>query len=194
MLAMQLRAGRIHRRAEGAQLRLLRASSPFATHRCPRAPRRCIAAEVGHLELAHDYVGEAALMDLDDLEHNTRDGLHIASLAGVWIALVAGFGGMRDHDHRLSFAPRLPDALSRLSFGIRLPGRRLRVTVTPTAASYVLLDGAPLPLLHHGQPITVTTDEPQPQPIPPRPDRPAPTQPPGRAPAPRRSAHPSSPR
>lgn len=40
-----------------------------------------IAAETGHLELAHDYPGEAALMDLDNLEHNTKDGLHIASLA-----------------------------------------------------------------------------------------------------------------
>ncbi|GDY48350.1 glycosyl hydrolase [Streptomyces antimycoticus] len=52
-----------------------------------------MAAEVGHLRLAYDYLGEAALMDLKDLEHNTRDGLHIASLAGTWIALVAGFGG-----------------------------------------------------------------------------------------------------
>ena len=41
-----------------------------------------IAAEVGQLELAYDYFGEAALMDLADLEHNVRDGLHIASLAG----------------------------------------------------------------------------------------------------------------
>ena len=55
-----------------------------------------VAAEVGHLELAYDYFGEAALMDLGDLEHNTRDGLHMASLAGSWIAAVAGFGGMRD--------------------------------------------------------------------------------------------------
>ena len=54
-----------------------------------------VAAEVGHLDLAYDYLGEAALMDLDDLEHNTRDGLHIASLAGTWLALVLGFGGMR---------------------------------------------------------------------------------------------------
>ena len=76
-----------------------------------------IAAEVGHLDLAYDYFAEAALMDLDDLEHNTRDGLHIASLAGAWIAAVAGFGGMRDHGGRLSFAPRLPPALSRLAFG-----------------------------------------------------------------------------
>ena len=53
-----------------------------------------IAAEVGHLELAYDYFAEAALLDLDDLEHNTRDGLHIASLAGAWIAAV---GGLRRH-------------------------------------------------------------------------------------------------
>ena len=53
-----------------------------------------IAAECGHLELAHDYLGEAALTDLHDLHRNTRDGLHMASLAG-WIAAVQGFGGMR---------------------------------------------------------------------------------------------------
>ncbi len=53
-----------------------------------------LCAEVGHLELAHDYAAEAALIDLRDLHHNTRDGLHMASLAGAWIALVAGFGGL----------------------------------------------------------------------------------------------------
>ena len=42
-----------------------------------------VAAEVGHLELAYDYLGEAALMDLRDLEHNVRDGVHIGSLAGA---------------------------------------------------------------------------------------------------------------
>src|SRR5207248_844040 len=61
-----------------------------------------LAAEVGQLELALDYTGEAALMDLRDLGHNTRDGLHMASVAGSWIALVAGFGGMRDHSGQLS--------------------------------------------------------------------------------------------
>ena len=61
-----------------------------------------MAAEVGHLDLAYDYFAEAALMDLDDLEHNTRDGIHIASVAGTWIAAVAGFGGMRDHGGELT--------------------------------------------------------------------------------------------
>ena len=96
--------------------------SPSATPRCRPARRRSIAAEVGHLELAYDYFGEAALMDLHDLEHNTRDGVHIASLAGAWIAAVAGFGGMRDHGGaahlrapaaRTSRAPRLPASLPR---------------------------------------------------------------------------------
>ena len=85
-----------------------------------------IAAEIGHLQLAYDYLAEAALMDLDDLEHNTRDGLHMAALAGCWIALVAGLAGMRHHDGTLSFAPRLPPQLTRLAFTITLRGRRLR--------------------------------------------------------------------
>ena len=75
-----------------------------------------MAAEVGHLELAYDYFAEAALVDIADLKENTKDGLHIASLAGAWSAVVNGFGGMRDNEGRLSFAPRLPPALTRLSF------------------------------------------------------------------------------
>ena len=119
-----------------------------------------IAAEVGHLELAYDYFGEAALMDLDDLERNTRDGLHIASLAGAWIVAVAGFGGMRDHDGALSFAPRLPPRLTRLAFGICFRDRRLQVEVTHDEARYSLRKGSPLQITHHGQTINVTTDEP----------------------------------
>jgi alpha,alpha-trehalose phosphorylase len=141
-----------------------------------------IAAEVGHLELAYDYFGEAALMDLHDLEHNTRDGVHIASLAGAWIAAVAGFGGMRDHDGRLTFAPRLPARLGRLAFGILFRGRRLRVEVTNGDATYALLDGEPLEIAHHGEPVTVAKQAPRTLRIPPAVERPTPSQPPGRAP------------
>ena len=80
-------------------------------------------------------------MDLHDLEHNTRDGLHIASLAGAWIAAVAGFGGMRDHGGKLTFAPRLPARLERLAFRLLFRGRRLKVEATKTHATYTLLDG-----------------------------------------------------
>jgi alpha,alpha-trehalose phosphorylase len=147
-----------------------------------------IAAEVGHLELAYDYFGEAALIDLDNLEHNTRDGLHIASLAGAWIVAVAGFGGMRDHGGRLTFAPRLPERLNRLAFGLCFRGRRLKVEVDQQRARYSLRQGEALEIAHHGETFTVTAAELVMRAIPPAETRDAPTQPPGRAPVRRRPA------
>jgi alpha,alpha-trehalose phosphorylase len=147
-----------------------------------------IAAEVGHLELAYDYFGEAALIDLDNLEHNPSDGLHIASLAGAWIAAVAGFGGMRDHGGTLSFTPRLPERLNKLSFGLTFRGRHLRVEVEHGEARYSLHDGPPLEIVHHGETVRVMAGEPASRPIPPAPQRQPPRQPPGRAPARRQPA------
>jgi alpha,alpha-trehalose phosphorylase len=145
-----------------------------------------LAAEVGHLELAHDYLGEAAMMDLHDLEQNTRDGVHVASLAGAWLALVAGFGGMRDHGGILSFAPRLPSKIDRLDFSLLWHGLRLRVSVHADRATYSLRDGegdGQIELLHHGLPVKVTTAEPITLPITPAvPLTPTPQQPPGRSP------------
>ena len=145
-----------------------------------------LAAEVGHIELAYDYFGEAALMDLDDLEHNTRDGVHIASLAGAWIAAVAGFGGMRDHGGELAFAPRLPEDLGRLCFRLMYRGRLLKVEVRDDTASYTLLGGEPLEVSHHGEPLRLSGDGPVTREVPPPPARERPSQPPGREPRERR--------
>ena len=143
-----------------------------------------IAAETGHLDLAYDYLAETALMDIDDLEHNTRDGLHIAALAGSWIALVQGFGGMRYRPGQpASFAPRLPPALTRLTFTVILRGRHLRVEVGPASVTYIVDgDGPPLPITHHGTPVSVAPGQPETRDIPALPARPQPSQPPGRAP------------
>jgi alpha,alpha-trehalose phosphorylase len=142
-----------------------------------------VAAEVGHLELAYDYFGEAALLDLDDIHHNTKDGVHLASLAGAWIAAVAGFGGMRDHGGSLGFAPRLPEALARLAFRVCFNGRLVKVEVDSENARYTLLEGDALEITHHGSAVTIPSDEPVDRPIPACPAREAPRQPPGRAPA-----------
>jgi alpha,alpha-trehalose phosphorylase len=107
-----------------------------------------MAAEVGHLDLAADYLAEAALMDLHDLEHNAKDGLHIASLAGGWLALVAGFGGMRDTEDRLLFRPQLPPGWRRLRFSVRPRGQRLHVEITPGRVEYYLEGDEPLTLTH----------------------------------------------
>jgi len=141
-----------------------------------------LACELGHLQLAYAYLRESALIDLDDLQHNTRDGLHIASLAGTWLSAVAGVGGMRDHDGQLSFRPRLPPSLQRVAFRLGFRGRRLVVEVAPTHASYTLARGEALGIVHHGERLTLTPDAPLVRPIPPAPERQAPSQPRGRAP------------
>ncbi|NJP47278.1 glycoside hydrolase family 65 protein [Actinacidiphila epipremni] len=147
-----------------------------------------IAAEVGHLQLAYDYIGESALIDLEDLENNARDGLHIAALAGTWTALVAGLGGMRmvDGGQSIGFAPKLPDALSRLAFRLLFRGRRLRVEVGRTSATYTMTGGGPLEVRHYETPFTLHPDKPEERDLPEFTHRPPPRQPPGRAPLRRR--------
>jgi alpha,alpha-trehalose phosphorylase len=142
-----------------------------------------VAAEVGHMWLAHAYLRESALMDLDDLQHNTRNGLHIASLAGTWFGLVAGLGGLRDQSGTLSFAPRLPPTLIGLTFRLSFRGRRLKVDVRNEHAMYSLLHGHALEIKHHGEEATISTDGPVTLPIAPAPPRDAPRQPVGRAPS-----------
>jgi alpha,alpha-trehalose phosphorylase len=141
-----------------------------------------IAAEVGYVELAYDYLAEAALVDLDNLNHNTRDGVHIASLAGSWVACVAGLGGMRDHGGQLTFAPRLPADLSRLAFRLCLGDSRIEVEVTHESASYELFSSGSVEVAHHGEPLVLKPGSPVTLPVPPAPNREPPPQPPGRAP------------
>jgi hypothetical protein len=118
-----------------------------------------VAVELGHLEPARASFAEAALIDLDDLEHNTRDGLPLASPAGAWMVVIAGFGGIRDHDGILSFRPRVPVRLTGLAFGMCFRSRRLYVEISHDWARYSLR-------LRHGQTADVTADEPVSRPIP----------------------------
>ncbi len=141
-----------------------------------------LAAEVGYLDLAYDYFAEAAFTDLHDLHSNVRNGLHIASLAGAWTVAVAGFGGMRDHDGALTFAPRLPAALNRLAFRMTYRKSRFAVTVDQDGAAYELLAGPPLTVRHYGDEVTLTEGAPRRQPLPPLEKRDPPNQPHGRAP------------
>ncbi|HTQ21494.1 glycoside hydrolase family 65 protein [Mycobacterium sp.] len=148
-----------------------------------------MCAEVGHLELAHDYAYEAALIDLRDLHQNTRDGLHMASLAGAWMALVNGFGGLRDDEGILSIDPHLPEGISRLCFRLRWREFRLTVDVDHSDVTYTLRDGpgSDLTIRHAGEEITLDTNSPTTIAVRKRkPLLPPPPQPPGRAPVHRR--------
>jgi alpha,alpha-trehalose phosphorylase len=149
-----------------------------------------MCAEVGHLELAHDYAYEAALIDLRDLHSNTRDGLHMASLAGAWMAIVNGFGGLRDDEGILSLDPQLPDGITRLRFRLRWRDFRVTVDANHSDVTYTVRDGPSGKLLirHAGEDVELSTDAPTTIAVRKRtPLLPPPPQPPGREPMHRRA-------
>ena len=141
-----------------------------------------LAAEVGQLELAYDYLAECALIDLADTEHNVADGLHLAALAGTWTAAVEGLGGLRIRHGTLTFAPRLPGAITGLVFAVSLRGQQLRAEITSAAATYTLGSGPPAQIGHHGELVTLVPDQPLTLAIPPAPQVSKLSQPPGREP------------
>jgi trehalose/maltose hydrolase-like predicted phosphorylase len=149
-----------------------------------------MCADVGHMELAHDYAYEAALIDLRDLHQNTRDGLHMASLAGAWTAIVGGFGGLRDDEGILSIDPHLPDGISRLRFRLRWRDFRLTVDANHLDVTYTVRDGpgGGLTIRHAGTELELSTDAPTTIAVRKRKALlPPPQQPPGREPVHRRA-------
>jgi alpha,alpha-trehalose phosphorylase len=141
-----------------------------------------MAARCDHLGLAFDYAAEATLIDLQDLEHNVGDGLHMASLAGAWLAFVFGLGGMANRTDVLEFEPKLPEGLTRYAFSIRYREHCLHVAVTAAHAEYSLDGDGQLEIRHHGELVTVTGGAPVLRPIPVIARREPPTQPRGRSP------------
>ncbi len=119
-----------------------------------------IASEVGYADAAYDYFLDAASVDLLDSHGNTADGIHIASCGGTWLALVAGFGGLRDSDGEVRFRPNLPAEWERLRFRVQVRGQTIEVDMTAEETTYTLLEGRGL-LLHHGdEELRLTPDEP----------------------------------
>lgn len=115
-----------------------------------------VAAEVGHQMMAMDYFREGLFVDLADLHANSRDGVHVASSAGIWRCLVSGFGGLRD-DGELTFDPRLPREWTHLSFPLSFRQSRIRVHLSASCIRFELEEGSPVPVEVRGQPVMVDT-------------------------------------
>ena len=124
-----------------------------------------VAAELGYEDKALEYWKYALLMDLADIGGNVKDGCHIASLGGSWMAAVYGLAGMRDRGGRLTFHPR--PYVERLRFALQVRGQRLEVSIENGAVTYVLRGEAGLTIEHCGERLdlrdgkAVTRDIPQ---------------------------------
>lgn len=124
-----------------------------------------VASEVGYADKAYAYFLDTLRVDLDDLHGNTSHGLHMAAMAGSWLALAWGFGGMRPVNGRPGFAPVLPAAWRGYRFGLRWQDNHIRVSVDAHGVHYTLTEGSSVDILHHGQPLTLHAQRPRRMPL-----------------------------
>ncbi|MEY4937438.1 MAG: hypothetical protein RIS64_3797, partial [Bacteroidota bacterium] len=105
---------------------------PMTVHESSLSP--CVhviqAAKIGRFEKAYELYLRTSRLDLDDYNNDTEDGLHITSMAGTWMAVVKGFGGMRVYNDKVHFAPHLPNAWKSMTFKARFRGGVLEMNVT----------------------------------------------------------------
>jgi alpha,alpha-trehalose phosphorylase len=114
-----------------------------------------VASEIGDHEKAYDYFMATARMDIDDTHHNVKDGVHIANMAGTWMCVVSGFGGLRVREGRLRLRPTLPRQWQGYSFCLKVRDAVLRVQVRPSGVTYTLEAGQSLAFDHGDQPVTL---------------------------------------
>jgi maltose phosphorylase len=118
-----------------------------------------LAARLHDIERAYTLYLRTARLDLDDYNREVKDGLHITSMAGTWLAIVEGFGGMRIRNERVCFNPVIPAAWSSYSFIIRYRNNPLRVEVNGSAVTVVNLSQASIPLAVYDEHLTLGPGE-----------------------------------
>lgn len=117
-----------------------------------------MAARVGDLDKAYDYFIETARLDLDNTHGNTKDGLHMANMGGTWLAIVAGFAGLRVKESGIYFRPQVPKAWEGYTFRLQYQGRLMLLTLDRAELNVTLLSGEPLLIHIWDQAYTVSED------------------------------------
>lgn len=116
---------------------------PFTVHESSLSP--CVhsiqAAKLDRIEQAYTFYLRTSRLDLDDYNKEVEEGLHITSMAGTWMSIVEGFGGMRIVEDKLSFIPKIPKQWKAFSFKINFRNRILKVSVSAKETSFELLGG-----------------------------------------------------
>lgn len=127
---------------------------PMTVHESSLSPcvHSILAAQLGYHEKAVEMYQRTARLDLDNINNDTEDGLHITSMAGSWLSMAHGFAGMRTTDG-LSLNPFLPEVWKGYAFQFHYRNRVIRVSVRTGEACVELLEGAPLSLTLCGEEV-----------------------------------------
>ena len=130
---------------------------PRTVHESSLSPcvHAILAAKLGDEARAYEFYLRTARLDIDDYNNDTEDGCHITSMAGTWMSVVEGFGGMRVRDGKLHFHPFLPAKWQSFSFNVGFRGTVLNVKVSQDGVSIKKLSGHDITVMVYNQPRQV---------------------------------------
>jgi len=134
---------------------------PLTVHESSLSP--CVhsiqAASLDRMEQAYTFYLRTSRLDLDDYNKEVEEGLHITSMAGTWMSIVEGFGGMRVKNNKLYFEPKIPAQWEGYSFKINFRGQVLKVSVQPGETHFSLEGGQDMDVVVNGNAVTVKPNE-----------------------------------
>ena len=134
---------------------------PFTVHESSLSP--CVhsiqAAKLDQMDQAYTFYLRTSRLDLDDYNKEVEEGLHITSMAGTWMSIVEGFGGMRVKNDTLSFEPKLPAQWSGFSFKVNFRNQILKVNVTQNGNEFTLEGDKALSILVNGKSIEIQPNQ-----------------------------------
>jgi maltose phosphorylase len=126
---------------------------PMTVHESSLSPcvHVILASKLGYKEKAYEMYLRTSRLDLDDYNNDTEDGCHITSMAGTWMSIIKGFGGMRVNEGKLQFTPYIPDQWKSYSFRLEFRGRVVKVKVSKERTEIVLESGEPMEIVMGGK-------------------------------------------
>ncbi|MDO5977810.1 glycoside hydrolase family 65 protein [Flavivirga spongiicola] len=130
---------------------------PFTVHESSLSP--CVhsiqAAKLDRMEQAYTFYLRTSRLDLDDYNHEVHEGLHITSMAGTWMSIVEGFGGMRIKNNMLSFIPKIPKQWDAYSFKVNFRNHIVKVNVCQDKTDFELEGDTALQILVNDDLVTI---------------------------------------
>jgi len=130
---------------------------PFTVHESSLSP--CVhsiqAAKLDRMEQAYDFYLRTSRLDLDDYNHEVEEGLHITSMAGTWMSIVEGFGGMRVQNNTLSFSPKIPKGWNSFSFKVNFRNQVITINVNQNVTHFEIDGKQEIDILVNGELVTV---------------------------------------
>jgi maltose phosphorylase len=130
----------------------------FTVHESSLSP--CVhsiqAALLDKMEMAYTFYLRTSRLDLDDYNKEVEEGCHITSMAGTWMSIVEGFGGMRVKDNTLHFSPKIPKEWSGYSFKINFRNQILTVSINHNETTFSIDGDTDLSIVNNGKTVVVS--------------------------------------